>query len=125
MIRRLVWFVSGVVAGVGSVLFAGRRVKRTVTSLTPVKVANRAAEVTRERARSLGDAWREGREAMRARETELRARRDGRFQTLDSPSSLAPLAPGDEVLVDGTPVEPARVIVLRQVEDTPGRRRRR
>jgi hypothetical protein len=49
MIKRLIWFVSGVVAGISGVLFAGKRVKRSVTGFTPVKVAQRAAQTTRSR----------------------------------------------------------------------------
>lgn len=125
MIRRLVWFVSGIVAGVGGVLFAGRRVKRTIGSLGPVKVAGRAADATRARFANVRSAFREGRDAMREREAELRARRDGRIDHLDAGTGLDPLAPGDSVLVDGTPVSPSRVIVLRQVEEPASRRHRR
>lgn len=120
MIRRLIWFVSGIVAGVSGVLFAGRRVKKTVGSLAPARVVGKAADATRDKARTIGDAWREGREAMRAREAELRARRDGRLESLAS--SVDPVKPGDEVLVDGRRVEPGRVIVLRQVENDKRRR---
>ena len=125
MIKRLVWFVSGIVAGVGGVLFAGRRVKRTIGAMGPVKVAGRAAEATRSRLGDLQAAFREGRDAMRARETELRARRDGRVDHLDSGSSLNPINPGDSVLVDGAPVSPSRVIVVRQVDEPVSRRHRR
>jgi hypothetical protein len=125
MIKRLFWFVSGIVAGVGGVLFAGRRVKRTIGSMGPVKVAGRAAEATRSRLGNVQAAFREGRDAMRDRETELRARRDGRVDHLDSGTSIDPVSPGDSVLVDGTPVAASRVIVLRQVDEPTGRRHRR
>ena len=62
----------------------------------------------------------EGRRAMRAKETELRARLDGRAITLADD-----LDEGDEVLVDGWPVEPGQVIVLKQVRDRDDDRRRR
>lgn len=125
MIKRLVWFVSGIVAGVGGVLFAGRRVKRTIGAMGPVKVAGRAAEATRSRLGNVQAAFREGRDAMRDREAELRARRDGRVDHLDSGTSIDPVSPGDSVLVDGTPVAASRVIVLRQVDEPAGRRHRR
>jgi hypothetical protein len=125
MIKRLFWFVSGIVAGIGGVLFAGRRVKRTIGAMGPVKVASRAAEATRSRLGNVQAAFREGREAMRDREAELRARRDGRIDHLDSGTSIDPVAPGDSVLVDGTPVAASRVIVLRQVDEPSGRRHRR
>ncbi len=47
--------------------------------------------------------------AMRAREDELKARRDARVETLDDR-----LDPGDQLLVDGQPVDVGRVIVLKQ-----------
>jgi microcompartment protein CcmL/EutN len=125
MIKRIVWFVSGAVAGIGGALFAGKKVRRTVTSLVPVKVINRAATSTRSRFSSLSDAWSTGKEAMHDKENELKARRDGRVETLSSHSHLDPLQPGDEVLVDGERVEPGRVIVLRQVDDPKQPRRSR
>ena len=56
---------------------------------------------------------------MRAKEVELRARLDGRAATLADD-----LDDGDEVLVDGRPVEPGQVIVLKQVRDEHDSRRR-
>jgi hypothetical protein len=45
------------------------------------------------------------------RERELRAELDGRLVRLDDH-----LRPGDEVLLDGQPVESARVILMRRPE---------
>ena len=117
MIKRLIWFVSGVVAGISGVLYAGKRVKRSVTSFTPIKVAQRATQTTRSRLNSVADAFREGRDAMRDKEFEMKAKRDGRVESFDQQGSLRPLQPGDELLVDGQRIEPGRVIVLR--EDMP------
>lgn len=125
MIKRLVWFVSGAIAGISGALFAGKKVRRTVTSLGPVKVINRAASSTRSRFSTIGEAWTAGKDAMHDKENELKARRDGRIETLSSHSHLDPLQPGDEVLVDGERVEPGRVIVLRQVEEPTKPRRSR
>ena len=125
MIKRLVWFVSGAVAGISGALFAGKKVRRTVTGLGPVKVIHRAASSTRSRVTTLTDAWSAGKEAMHDKENELKARRDGRVETLSSHSHLDPLQPGDEVLVDGQRVEPGRVIVLRQVDEPSQTRRSR
>ena len=119
MIRRLFWFVSGVAAGVGGVVVGGRRVKKKVSSFTPVRVVGRATEATRSRLSRIGDAYREGRDTMRERETELRAARDGRLESLATGAPLEPLGPNDEVLVDGRRVEPDRVIVLRQMDESP------
>lgn len=123
MIKRLIWFVSGVVAGISGVLYAGKRVKRSVTSFTPIKVAQRATQTTRSRLNSVADAFREGRDAMRDKEFEMKAKRDGRVESFDQQGSLRPLQPGDELLVDGQRIEPGRVIVLR--EDMPRRQTRR
>jgi hypothetical protein len=123
MIKRLIWFVSGVVAGISGVLYAGKRVKRSVTSFTPIKVAQRATQTTRSRLNSVADAFREGRDAMRDKEFEMKAKRDGRVESFDQQGSLRPLQPGDELLVDGQRIEPGRVIVLR--EDMPRGQARR
>lgn len=123
MIKRLIWFVSGVVAGISGVLFAGKRVKRSVTSFTPIKVAQRATQTTRSRLNSVGDAFREGRDAMRDKEFEMKAKRDGRVESLDQQGPIRPLQQGDELLVDGQRIEPGRVIVLRE-EMRQGRTRR-
>ena len=117
MIKRLIWFVSGVVAGISGVLFAGKRVKRSVTSFTPIKVAQRATQSTRSSLNSVADAFREGRDAMRDKEFEMKAKRDGRVESFDQQGSIRPLQPGDELLIDGKRIEPGRVIVLR--EDMP------
>jgi len=123
MIKRLIWFVSGVVAGISGVLYAGKRVKRSVTGFTPIKVAQRATQTTRSRLNSVADAFREGRDAMRDKEFEMKAKRDGRVESFDQQGSLRPLQPGDELLVDGQRIEPGRVIVLR--EDMPRGQARR
>ncbi len=123
MIKRMIWFVSGVVAGISGVLYAGKRVKRSVTSFTPIKVAQRATQTTRSRLNSVADAFREGRDAMRDKEFEMKAKRDGRVESFDQQGSLRPLQPGDELLVDGQRIEPGRVIVLR--EDMPRGQTRR
>jgi hypothetical protein len=117
MMKRLTWFVSGAVAGVAGAGVAKRKVKQTAAALSPSNVASGAAH-------RIGDAVREGRRAMHAREVELRAGQSGA-----QPVTLADeLHPDDTVLVDGEPVEPGKVIVLRQVQrsgDAASRRRRR
>ena len=117
MMRRLTWFVGGAVAGVAGAGVAKRKVKQTAAALSPTNLASGAAH-------RVGDAVREGRRAMHAKEVELRARFSGA-----QPLTLADeLHPDDTVLVDGEPVEPGKVIVLRQVRragETPSRGRRR
>jgi hypothetical protein len=113
MIKRVTWFVSGVAAGAAGAGYAKRKVRRTVqrtaAQLAPATIAKQAAGKVRQRGRHVADAVREGREAMRARELELRARRDDHVETLEQH-----LAPGDQLFVDGRPVDSAQVIVLRQ-----------
>jgi len=113
--KRVTWFVGGVATGAVGVGYAKRTVKRTVkrtaTQLAPANVAGGALRKVRQKGRDVGDAVREGRDAMRTRERELRAHRDGRVETLDDQ-----LGPDDQLLVDGQPVETARVIVLRRVK---------
>jgi hypothetical protein len=113
MIKRMTWFVGGAVAGVAGASMAKRKMKQAATHFAPRNVVHSANMRVR-------DALGEGRRAMRARETELRARLDGRATTLADD-----LDEGDEVLVDGRPVEPGQVIVLKQVRDRDDDRRRR
>lgn len=113
MIKRMTWFVSGAVAGVAGVGLAKRKMKRAATNFTPKNIVHKVTD-------RVHDAFSEGRKAMRSRELELRARLDG---------NAAPLADdldeGDEVVVDGRPVEPGQVIVLKQVRDRSKDRGRR
>jgi hypothetical protein len=112
MIKRLTWFVSGAVAGIAGAGIAKRKVKQAATQLAPKNVAQGITTRVRE-------SVVEGRMAMRAKEAELRARLDGRAVRLADD-----LDAGDEVLVDGVPVEPGQVIVLKQVRDRDADRRR-
>lgn len=74
MIKRLTWFITGAAAGAGSVLLVGRRIKRRVAELAPVRVAERAVDRTRESVSRIRRATTEGKLAMREREGELRVR---------------------------------------------------
>jgi hypothetical protein len=109
--RRVTWFVGGVAAGAAGASYAKRKVQRTAAQLAPARVARGAVDRLGQRTRNVVDAVREGREAMQHREDELKARRDGRVDTLD-----AHVGPDDQLLVDGRPVEPGRVIVLRRAK---------
>ena len=113
MIKRMTWFIGGAVAGVTGAGIAKRKVKRAATHLAPKNVVRGMTGRVR-------DAVAEGRQAMRAKETELRARLEGRVTTLADD-----LEEGDEVLVDGRPVQPGQVIVLKQVRDRSDDRHRR
>ena len=107
--KRLTWFVTGLAAGATGASYATKKVKRTAAQLAPVNVAKGAADRAKQAGRHVADAVREGRAAMHTKEDELRARRDARVASLDDH-----LDPGDQILVDGRPVETGRVVVLKQ-----------
>lgn len=114
MIKRFVWFVTGGITGALAVTATRRRVKKQVarvTELAPVKVVRGATDSVRRTVNDVGDALRDGRDAMRTKEAELKARLDGRAESLDTS-----VGRDDAVLVDGEPVEPGRVVVLRQID---------
>lgn len=115
--KRLTWFVGGVAAGAAGAGYATRKVKSAATALAPSNVAKRAAGGVRSQVDRVREAVHDGVDAMRAKESELRARRDGRVEALDTG-----LEPGDRVLIEGRLVEPAQVVILR---DEAARRRGR
>lgn len=115
MIKRMTWFLGGAAAGIAGVSVAKRKVKAVTAEYTPAQVAKKTTHRVKE-------AISEGRRAMKAKEAELRARMDGHVSTLADD-----LEEGDTVIVDGQPVEPGQVIVLRQVREQraeSGRRRK-
>jgi hypothetical protein len=116
MMKRVTWFAGGVAVGVASAGYAKRKVRETASQVAPSQLARSAADSLRVRGRDVVDAVREGRQVMRHTEDELRARREGRLTSLDEH-----VAPGDQVYVDGVPVESGRVIVMRRKERRTGR----
>lgn len=90
MIKRLTWFVTGLVAGAGSVMLVGRRVKKRVADLAPVRVAERALDRTKEAVARVRQAAGDGRVAMRQREDELRIKILGTHDESPSGSTAAP-----------------------------------
>ncbi len=113
MMKRVTWFAGGVAAGAVGANYAKHRVKtavkQKVAQTSPAGVARSAAAGVRNTAGRVVDAVKEGRQAMRQHEDELKARREGRLTSLDEH-----VDPGDQVFVDGVPVESGRVIVMRQ-----------
>lgn len=109
MMKRLTWFAGGLAAGVASAGYAKKKVKATASQMAPVQVAKTVATKARDKGRDVIDAVREGREVMQHHEDELRAKREGRLESLEDH-----VEPGDQVFVDGQPVESGRVIVMRQ-----------
>lgn len=112
--RRVTWFVTGVAAGAAGANYATKKVKQTASQLAPANVAKGAANQVKRGGRKVIEAAREGRSAMRAREDELKARRDARVESIDDR-----LEPGDQLLIDGQPVDAGRVIVMKQTSKSP------
>lgn len=106
--KRLTWFMGGVAAGATGVNYAKKKVKAKVAQVSPVGVARSAAGRAKNTAVTVVDALREGRDAMGQHEDELKARRDGRFTTLEEH-----VGPGDQVFVDGVEVDSGSVVVMR------------
>lgn len=73
MLKRLFWLLVGFGAGVGSTWYAGRTLRRAIDRFRPPGVADRAGRRVGALGREVRDAVAEGRDAMRAREAELRA----------------------------------------------------
>jgi hypothetical protein len=107
MVKRLAWFVVGAAAGVGGSVYAKRKVKATAERLSPRNIAGSALDTVK-------DAMREGRSAMRSKEVELRAVRDGHPATGTPPRPF-------KVVID---VGPAEAAPLRAVGGPVGPRRR-
>ncbi|HVM03270.1 MAG TPA: hypothetical protein VM263_11425 [Acidimicrobiales bacterium] len=74
MFRRLFWLTVGVGFGFGMSFWVSRMVRAKVARLSPDNVAAEVAGALRDLGRELRAAVAEGREAMREREADLRAR---------------------------------------------------
>jgi hypothetical protein len=72
LVRRLVWFTSGVTAGFGGALWIRRRILRSVRRYAPERLQAGATASVRRWGTDVRDAVAEGRSAMRQREAELR-----------------------------------------------------
>jgi hypothetical protein len=66
MMKRVVWFAAGAMAGVSGSAYARRKAREAAVRYRPVRMAKGAVD-------RVTDAVREGRKAMVAREAELRA----------------------------------------------------
>ena len=109
----MTWFVGGAVAGVAGVGVAKRKMKQAATQLTPKRSSTESpTECTTPTSKGSSPSERE--------RAELRGRMDGTAHSLADH-----LDEGDWVLVDGRPVEPGQVIVLKQIRDRNGDRGRR
>jgi hypothetical protein len=92
-------------------MYVKRKVLGLVQRVHPSNLAQSATATARRAGARVADAAREGVAAAQRRERELRAERDGRLVRLSEY-----LVDGDEVVVDGEPVDSGRVIVLRHRE---------
>ena len=97
MMKRVTWFAAGMAAGAAGSAYATRKVKKTAQALKPTNVARGAVNKVKAKGSDIAEAVREGRDAMRAKEAELKAERDG-----------------DQVVT----VQPGQVIVLKDVRDS-------
>ena len=116
MKRRAVWFCGGVFTGAAGVGYAKRKVVAAADRMRPANVANAASEAIRRRRQRFIGAMQAGVNSALRRENEMRAEREGRLVRLRDH-----LDEGDQVLVDGEVVEPARVILMRRRETSTGR----
>ncbi len=109
MMKRITWFAGGVAAGLTGAGYAKKKVKEAASNVAPAQVARTAVAKARSKTREVAEAVREGRAVMNQHEDELRAKREGRLESLEDH-----VEPGDKVFVDGQPVDSGRVIVMRQ-----------
>lgn len=105
LIRRLVWFATGVAAGLGGAMWIRRRLLRALERYVPERVAAEVSTSVRRIGTDVRDAVGEGRAAMRDREASLR-------------SELRPGAPTSSA---GRPAERAPDHAVRAGVDHPGR----
>lgn len=76
MFRRLIWLSVGLAIGFGSSLWVMRFVRTTIERYSPERVSTDLAGAAQRFRADLRAAVADGREAMRAREAELRAQLD-------------------------------------------------
>jgi len=93
MPKRVTWFVVGAAAGATGSVYAKRKARKAVERLQPTNVARVAVVRARSSGRSMVDALKEGRAAMRAKEAELRESRDAREGRNGTPNVVVPQGP--------------------------------
>jgi hypothetical protein len=71
--KRLFWLLIGAGFGFGMSFWLARAIRQTVERYTPQRVSNDLTDALRALGKDLRAAAEEGRDAMRERETELRA----------------------------------------------------
>ena len=93
MPKRVTWFVVGAAAGATGSVYAKRKARKAVERMQPNNVARVAVVRARSSGRSVVDALKEGRTAMRAKEAELRETRDVREGRSGNPNVVLPQGP--------------------------------
>lgn len=111
--KRVTWFVSGAIAGVAGASYTKKKVKATASQLAPSNLAKSAVARVKEKGHDVVDAVRDGRDAMKEKEAELRARlgADGDGDDIGESTTI------ELVATEAVPVKPGQVIVLQQVRD--------
>ncbi|MDQ3737542.1 MAG: hypothetical protein M3337_00050 [Actinomycetota bacterium] len=106
MIKRLTWFVTGAVTGAAGSGYARRKMREAAAQLTPRNVAKSGAIALRRRGREVVDSVRAGRSPG--------SNGDSAARSADDPATIADrIAPDEEILVDGRPVDRGRIVVMR------------
>jgi hypothetical protein len=72
LFRRLFWLGTGASVGFGGAMWIRAKVRRAVARAMPERVAADVGSGARRAGANVRDAFTEGRDAMRAREAELR-----------------------------------------------------
>lgn len=85
MFKRITWMGIGMAVGATGAFRAKRKVEETIDRYLPEQVADRAAASARGVSQAVRSAAHEGREAMRATESELRARVEARTYVGERP----------------------------------------
>ena len=128
MFKRITWMGIGMAVGATGAFRAKRKVEETIDRYLPEQVADRAAASARGVSHAVRAAALEGREVMRATESELRARVEARTYVGEAPSGTSAGSPsGGAAVGPDTAPGPRRQSRPAAAVGTPssGRRRRR
>ncbi|PIE31766.1 MAG: hypothetical protein CSA55_04905 [Ilumatobacter coccineus] len=107
MLKRVTWFSVGMAVGSFTMGMTFNRIRRRMIQLAPPVMARSMIDRTRSFGWRVLDAVKAGRLEMESTEAGLKARRDHHVEPIDDR-----LEPGDQVLVDGRPVDASRIVVV-------------
>lgn len=93
MFKRITWMGIGMAVGATGAFRAKRKVEETIERYLPEQVADRAAASARGVSQVVRTAAQEGREVMRATESELRARVEARTYVGERPAPTGAAGP--------------------------------